>query len=238
MKSNINKSNLVIYQDPFIYDVDTQTLTINRLEMWTVSYFAKLQKRNTDIKGLVPIESEELITKASKELLYVYLMEDPRSSLFAFDEEERKRRAIGQCLLPTTYTEDIVTKDARRYYRENCLNLSVTGRAYVTASKTYSALSDSLDETQERLSYLRTLAADKMAKIIATPGDDSAKDTEIQATMAIEKTIKDLQDGLVKTLQQLPTLEDTVDKLRSKWAMELGKNRELFGGRKKGNRED
>jgi len=238
MSTQINKSNLVIYQDPFIYDTDTQTLTINRLEMWTTRSFARLQKRNPDTKGLIPLESEELITRASKELLYVYLMEDPRSSLFAFDEEERKRRAIGTALLSTEYKEDDLVKEARRHYRENCLNLSVTGRAYVTASKTYSALSDSLDETQERLSYLRALASDKMNKILGTPGDDSAKDIEIQATMAIEKQIKDLQDGLVKTLQQLPLLEDTVDKLRSKWAMELGKDRELFGGRKKGNRED
>lgn len=239
MSKDINQSNLIIYQDLFVYDSTLQVLTINRLEVWLIPIFKQIQVRAEEVnKGLKKVVNVSLIQEACKELMYMYLMEDPRSTLYAFTEDERRRRAVGLSMLPIDYKEDKLMKEARVYYAKNCLALSTTGKAFVTASKTYNALSESLDETQERLSFLRTQASDKMNTIQDSIIGGETKDIEIQAILATEKSIKDLQDGLVKTLQQLPLLEDTVEKLKNKWAMELGEKKELFGGRKKGNRED
>lgn len=238
MSEVINKSNQIIYQDMFVYDTTLQTLTINRLEAWLVPCFRKLQEREKEFELQVEKGTKSLITRACRELMYVYLVEDPRSSLAAIDEEDRKRRAKGLSLLPDNYKEDKLVKEARAYYKNVCLSISTTGKAFITASKTYQALSESLDETQERLSFLRTQASDKMNTVLDSITGTDTKDMEITAILATEKSIKDLQDSLVKTLTQLPVMEETVEKLKNKWAMELGKQKELFGGRTKGNRED
>lgn len=226
-----------MHQDLFVYDKNLKQLNINKIEVWTIPAFATLQKRHKSLKGLTPVREGELLVPASRELLYVYLMEDPRSILYAQEEDSKRQKAIRMSALPREYTEDAVVLEARKIWRK-LLKLTPNGKSFITASKTFNAISESLEETQEHLSFLRKTMSSRISIIKDDATTDSTKDLELTNALAVLKQIKDTQADIIKNLERLPNLSDIVEKLKATWASELGNQKLLVGDRKLGNRED
>lgn len=177
-----------------------------------------------------------------RDLLYVYLMSDPRSKydhLNPDEKEEATRIFIGASegwKPPQNLLAGI------EYYKAE-IELTPTGKAFGASKKAMYEIGRDVYDNLNTISYLKEQMQKKLVVIKANESNATTDmDMTNQMTLIGEcnKLIKEsvtVQNSLIKQINELPEFIKTVEALADKWAKESGGSKEVHGGGDLGNRE-
>ena len=175
--------------------------------------------------------------RAFAELLYIYLVYNPKSIFRALGEIERREKAKGFVGLPKEWKPDDKVKKAESTYIKG-LELSATYKAYINAERSLYSIGEDIQLfNEQKLKICNRLIA-VMDAIAGCTDKEKLKELreseEIYTRQMMEATlnIQKLTEGLTKNF-------NIVEDLKKRVAAEDGKNKEeIRGGGSLGNREE
>lgn len=177
---------------------------------------------------------------ATRELLYMYLLVDPRSMYYNLSFTERKRESKRHAGLPRSWAPDDDLKVAILEYEEH-LKLDSTANAYIAAERNLYNTAEDIKDIQNTISELRRLSKETMSKLLAD-GTNVYAETEklvaMEKVAAINKQIVELQLSSSKIIKELPAMTTVKNNLAAAYAETGGALKIVVGNRELGNRED
>lgn len=177
-----------------------------------------------------------------KEMAYVYMMADPRSKYAHLNEGEREeatKKFIG-ALEGWKPGQNLIA--AIDYYKAE-VELSPTGKSFGASTKAMYEIGKDVYDNLNTISYLKD-QLNKKLKVIQAKEKEASNEFEQTDQMTLmgecTKLVKEcinVQKELIKQINDLPDLIETVENLASKWAKESNGTQEVYGGGTLGNRE-
>lgn len=181
--------------------------------------------------------------RANAEILYIYLVYDPRSMYHNLPQKFREQKAIEYTGLPKDWKPDEAVEQAIYEYNNEIAPLSAIGKAYYASERALSNTAEQVGEIQESIShYKNMLKRIERELVLESANGVKLGNTEvlnnIKQTTALLKEITTLQADSVRIIKDLPLIEKTVKELLGKYADEGGNVKAIVGGGELGNRED
>lgn len=171
-----------------------------------------------------------------KNLMYIYLISDPRSMYYHLEEEEKIKQARKHLGFGDEYTIPVVTNAAIDSYKE-LIALSPTGKAFTTANKALFEIGNDLEYILDSTVYFKKLLKDRIAALKDKDKEDKIILNEIDECKALINGILENATQINKQINELPKMNKTVEELATKWANEGNGTKEVYGGGSVGNRE-
>jgi len=216
----------------FILDQDSKELIVNRLEAKKVPEFLKLFKRDMKRKGDTQGREKK---QFNREMLYIYLITDPKSIFRDLSNKEKKYQARRFAELDTLWKEDLSVKAAIVKYEE-LLMLTGIEVAYYNASKGLYSIGQDLDLFNEANERARGKIRELNGELdMGTP--DEIERVEAQLNSLIEVLSSNTQE-VIKLSTLLPKAYQGLEDLYDKMMKEKQGKKKLYGGGELGSRED
>ena len=191
-------------------------------------------------KGSVGDADGRKKSMAKRELLYIYLLADPRSVYYNLSLTEKKRKAKIHANLAQNWIPDEAVINALLYY-EIHLKLDSTANAYLAAEKNLYNTAEDIHDMQNDISELKRMCKETMKQLTAE-GTNVFSETEklvnIDKAIALYAQIQKLQLEASKIIKELPNMTKVKNDLAAAYAEAGGQLKLAIGGREVGNRED
>jgi hypothetical protein len=191
-------------------------------------------------KGSVGDADGRKKSMAKRELLYIYLIADPRSVYYNLSLTEKRRKAKIHATLPQNWIPDEAVVNALLYY-EIHLKLDSTANAYLAAEKNLYNTAEDIHDMQNDISELKRMCKETMKQLTAE-GTNVFSETEklvnIDKAIALYSQIQKLQLDASKIIKELPAMTKVKNDLAAAYAEAGGELKLAVGGREVGNRED
>jgi hypothetical protein len=215
-------------------------LEINKPEAREVPEYKALIARDKGSEGDADGKKK---LKAFLELLYIYLILDPRSMYYNFSIQERREKAVKHCGLKSgtkaEWKEDDLIRQAMIRY-EMDLKLDSTANAYLAAEKNLHNTAESIHDIQNSLADLKRQTKNFINKL-SIQGEGGLGDVErinniTQVNALLNEMIK-IQLDTNKIIKELPNMDEIKNKLYASYAETGGSKKLVIGNRELGNRE-
>jgi hypothetical protein len=215
-------------------------LEINKPEARNVKAFNTLIRRD---RGSIGDSEGKIKKRANAELLYIYLVYDPRSMFYNLPLKFREQKAIEYTGLPSDWKPDEAIDIAISTYLNEYAKLSPIANAYYAAERALFNTAEDVHDIQENIGYYKLLAK-KVNKVLMEESSQGVKIgnteliTNLKEATAILSALTKLQSDSIKIINDLPKVEQTVKELLGKYAEEGGNVKSIVGGGELGNREE
>jgi hypothetical protein len=216
-----------------LFLVKNGILEINKPEAREIPEYKALIVRDKGTEG----DSEGRKKQgAMRELLYIYLILDPRSMYYNLSKEERKELAKAHCKFPDNWKPDELMQDAAKRYKKDMV-LTGTGKAYVAAEQALFSVSSDAEFFQEQIDQYKHMLAKRNKLVLGGNLGETEKTATMAEISALMQDMINLQDKLLKNIDKIPKLQETVTTLLNKYMEEEGGKKAVYGGGSLGNRE-
>lgn len=171
-----------------------------------------------------------------QDLMFIYLMGDPRSMVGHLPVEDRQIQAIKHIGRPPEWLPSPLLRGAIEEYK-NLISITPTGKSFFAANKALYEAGNDINDLIDSSSYLKSLLK---AKVRILESDELG----IEEVIGSIKECKGLMTEIVKNqekinsiIKDLPALIKTVEGLAKNWANEGNGVKEIYGGGELNNRE-
>lgn len=222
-----------------IFELDAEgQLVINKPEIRKIKEYADILKRD---KGSPADWDGKKKLKSFAELLYIYLILDPRSMFYVLPLSERRIKAKELVGLPDLREDDVIKAAIIRYEADMRLNSSAN--SYLAAERFLYSTSEDIHKNIELIQELKKQSDELSSKLLPENGDkstlgDMEKITFSKELAGVISQIVDIETKIEKIISKLPNMTTITRELAIKYAEEGGSFKAVVGGGTLGNREE
>lgn len=172
-----------------------------------------------------------------QDMMFIYLMGDPRSKVSHLPPAEKLKEAIRAVNRDETWQPTPMLRAAIEEYNR-LIALTPTGKSFLAANKALSTIGDDINILIDSNSYLKGLLTKKVAVLESDTLGMTEADTLINECKALIGSMTKNQAEMQSVIKSLPSMNKTVKELAEAWANEGNGTKAVHGGGEINSREE
>lgn len=204
-----------------LFNIDEGGISLNKEEL----------RYNAAFKPLIAKGREGMAN-----IMFVYLMGDPRSIYSALSLADKEEEARKYCRFEEGWKPSPILRLAIEEY-EKLVNLTPTGKSFLAANKALISIGEDINSMMDNISYIKKLLTSKVNELQSGLMGDDETIILIKECKALLGEIIKTQGDAQKVIKDIPPMNKTVKDLATSWASEGNGRKEIHGGGELNNRE-